>query len=124
MKNGPKKIEADIVILDMPLLDTRTKNTNLTGKLISDIVLQLLSYVAETERTNIKQRQKEGIRIAKEKGVIFGRPKITCTAEQIKLFEDVLNKKIAITKAIAISNMSCGTFYKYFTLFKSKCPLQ
>ena len=55
----------------MPLLDTRTKNTNLTGKLISDIVLQLLSYVAETERANIKQRQKEGIRIAKEKGIIL-----------------------------------------------------
>ena len=56
--------------------------------------------------------------IAKEKGVIFGRPKITCTAEQIKLFEDVINKKIAITKAIAISNMSCGTFYKYLNILR------
>ena len=57
----------------MPLLDAREKNGNLTGKLISDIVLQLLSYVAQIERENIKQRQAEGIKIAKEKGVHFGR---------------------------------------------------
>ena len=68
-----KTIGADIVVLDMPLLDTREKKNNLTGKFISDIVLQLLSYVAETERTNIKARQKEGIAIAKSKGVKFGR---------------------------------------------------
>lgn len=67
-----KTIGADIVVLDMPLLDTREKKNNLTGKFISDIVLQLLSYVAETERTNIKARQKEGIAIAKSKGVKFG----------------------------------------------------
>lgn len=67
-----KIIGADIVVLDMPLLDTREKKNNLTGKFISDIVLQLLSYVAETERVNIKQRQKEGIAIAKSKGVKFG----------------------------------------------------
>lgn len=70
-----KNIGADIVVLDMPLLDTRDKEKNLTGKFISDIVLQLLSYVAETERANIKQRQKEGIAIAKAKGVKFGRDK-------------------------------------------------
>ena len=68
-----KTIGADIVVLDMPLLDTREKKNNLTGKFISDIVLQLLSYVAETERISIKTRQKEGIAIAKAKGVKFGR---------------------------------------------------
>lgn len=68
-----KTIGADIVVLDMPLLDTREKKNNLTGKFISDIVLQLLSYVAETERISIKTRQKEGIAIAKSKGVKFGR---------------------------------------------------
>ena len=67
-----KTIGSDIVVLDMPLLDTREKKNNLTGKFISDIVLQLLSYVAETERLNIKSRQKEGIAIAKAKGVKFG----------------------------------------------------
>lgn len=70
-----KKLNCDIVVLDMPLLDTRTDNRNLVGKFISDIVLQVLSFVAENERTNIKQRQAEGIKIAKAKGVKFGRPK-------------------------------------------------
>lgn len=70
-----KTIGADIKVLDMPLLDTRIEGKNLVGKFISDIVLQVLSFVAENERTNIRQRQAEGIRIAKEKGVKFGRPK-------------------------------------------------
>ena len=64
-----KTIGADIKVLDMPLLDTRIEGKNLVGKFISDIVLQVLSFVAENERANIKQRQMEGIRIAKEKGV-------------------------------------------------------
>ena len=67
-----KDIGADIVVLDMPLLDTRNKK-DLAGTLIADIVLQLLSYVAETERDFIKQRQKEGIAAAKARGVRFGR---------------------------------------------------
>ena len=64
---------ADIVVLDMPILDT-TQNKDLLGTLISDLVLQLLSYVAENERINIKQRQAEGIAAAKARGVKFGRP--------------------------------------------------
>ena len=64
---------ADIVVLDMPLLDTRMKERDLTGALISDIVLQLLSYVAQTERERSKQRQAEGIAAAKTRGVQFGR---------------------------------------------------
>ena len=67
-----KEIQAAIVVLDMPLLDTR-KNRDLTGTLIADIVLQLLSYVAQTEREMIRQRQKEGIAAAKARGVRFGR---------------------------------------------------
>ena len=70
-----KNIEADICVIDFPLLDTRSENTNLVGKFISDIVLQVLSFVAQNERENIRQRQAEGIRIAKEKGVHMGRPK-------------------------------------------------
>lgn len=80
--NITKVIGADIVVLDMPLLDTREKQNNLTGKFISDIVLQLLSYVAETERVNIKQRQKEGIAIAKANGVKFG--------ASVKISEDLI----------------------------------
>ena len=68
-----KEKSADIVVIDIPLLDTRHEK-NLLGTFISDIVLQLLSYVSETERTNIKQRQAEGIAAAKKRGVKFGRP--------------------------------------------------
>jgi DNA invertase Pin-like site-specific DNA recombinase len=69
-----KGIGADIVILDMPLLDTRQKEKDLTGTFIADLVLQILSYVAETERAYNRQRQAEGIAAAKAKGVRFGRP--------------------------------------------------
>ena len=74
-KDITKNIKADIVVIDMPLLDTR-KNKDLLGTFISDLILQILSYVAEQERTFIKQRQKEGIASAKINGVKFGRPKI------------------------------------------------
>lgn len=70
-----KNINADIVVIDMPLLDTR-KNKDLLGTFINDLILQILSYVAEQERNFIRQRQKEGIFIAKEKEIKFGRPKI------------------------------------------------
>ena len=69
-----KEICADIVVVDMPLLDTRQKEKDLTGTFIADLVLQILSYVAETERAFIRQRQSEGIAVAKAKGVKFGRP--------------------------------------------------
>lgn len=69
-----KQMGCFIVVLDMPLLDTRTTRGDLTGAFISDIVLQLLSYVAQVERENIKQRQAEGIAAAKARGVRFGRP--------------------------------------------------
>jgi len=79
-----KEKHAAIVVLDMPLLDTR-KSKDLTGTLISDIVLQLLSYVAQTEREFIRQRQKEGIAAAKARGVKFGREAMKRPAE----FEDI-----------------------------------
>jgi len=69
-----KEVLADIVVLDMPLLDTRPKDISLTGRFIADLVLQILSYVAQIEREFNHQRQAEGIAIAKEKGVRFGRP--------------------------------------------------
>ena len=70
-----KRLEVQIVVLDMPLLDTRSRPDNLVGCFISDLVLQILSFVAENERINIKTRQAEGIRIAKEKGKHLGRPR-------------------------------------------------
>lgn len=70
-----KQIKADIKVLDMPLLDTTTNGDNLTGKFVADMVLQILSYVAENERNNIRKRQKEGIAIAKTQGKYKGRTK-------------------------------------------------
>lgn len=71
-----RNIGADVVVVDMPLLDTRTRGKNdLTGTFIADLVLQILSYVAETERANIRQRQAEGIAEAKARGVHFGKEK-------------------------------------------------
>ena len=81
-----KEKKADIVVLDMPLLDTRQTGRDLTGTFVADLVLQILSYVAQTERENIKQRQKEGIAAAKLRGVQFGRPRkpIPDNFEQVK----------------------------------------
>lgn len=70
-----KEVGCAVVVLDMPILDTRDDGKNVTGRLISDIVLQLLSYVAQVERESIRQRQAEGIACAKARGVRFGRPK-------------------------------------------------
>ena len=70
-----KEKKADIVVLDMPLLDTRQTGKDLTGTFVADMVLQILSYVAQTERENIRQRQREGIEAAKRRGVCFGRPR-------------------------------------------------
>lgn len=106
-------IGADIVVIDMPLLDTRDKDKGLTGKFISDIVLQILSYVAETERNNIKQRQAEGIRIAKEKGVHMGRPKYQLPENFEQVAKDWFNKKISILEALKLTNMPKSTFMKY-----------
>ena len=94
-----KEIKADIVVLDMPLLDTRTRKENLTGTFIADLVLQILSYVAETERQSIKQRQREGIEAAKKRGVKFGRPCIPVPEEFYDLKEKWLNKKITSREA-------------------------
>ena len=69
-----KKKKIDIVVLDFPLLDTRQQIHGLTGKFIADLVLQIMSYVVQIERENTKQRQREGIQLAKERGVQFGRP--------------------------------------------------
>ena len=71
-----KVIDADIFVIDFPLLDTRVDGKNLVGNFISDIVLQVLSFVAQNERENIKKRQAEGIKIAKANGVHMGRPNI------------------------------------------------
>lgn len=76
-----KSRQADIVVLDMPLLDTRQSGRDLTGTFVADLVLQILSYVAQTERENIRQRQQEGIAAARLRGLRFGRPRKQVPAE-------------------------------------------
>lgn len=108
-----KNINANILVLDMPLLDTRSQPENLVGRFISDIVLQVLSFVAENERNNIRQRQAEGIRLAKEKGKHLGRPKY-CLPENFNRIRDkYINNKINLNDALKLLHMKKSTFYKY-----------
>lgn len=109
-----KEKQADIVVLDMPLLDTRkSQNNDLTGTFIADLVLQILAYVAQIERENIKQRQKEGIHAAKCRGVQFGRPRKNIPDN----FDDVKGKweksEINSRQAAQILGISQNTFLRW-----------
>lgn len=105
-----KEKKADIVVIDMPQLDTR-REKNLLGTFISDVVLALLSYVAENERTNIKQRQAEGIAAAKARGVKFGRPPLPIPENFYQMHKDWRAGKITIEEAAKACNMCPKTFY-------------
>jgi DNA invertase Pin-like site-specific DNA recombinase len=107
-----KEKEAAIVVLDMPLLDTR-KNRDLTGTLIADIVLQLLSYVAQTERDFIRQRQAEGIAAAKERGVRFGRRPKPIREDFSVVLEEFRSGQLTSRQAAASMGVSPSTFYKW-----------
>ena len=100
----------DIVGLDMPLLDTR-RGKDLMGTFLSDIVLQVLSFVAENESTNIKQRQAEGIAAAKAKGVKFGRPPLPLPDNFYEIHKAWRSKKLTLKEAANACNMPVGTFY-------------
>lgn len=106
-----KSIGADILVLDMPLLDTRSQGENLTGKLISDIVLQLLSYVAQKERENIKTRQKEGIAAAKSRGIRFGRPTLPMPPNLKDVVDAYQKKEISLSTALQATGLKQATFY-------------
>lgn len=107
-----KEKDIAIVVLDMPLLDTR-QGRDLTGVLISDIVLQLLSYVAQTEREFIRQRQKEGIAAARERNVKFGRPEYVIPSEFPDIYNDWKENKISASKAAKLLGVSRATFSKW-----------
>ncbi len=100
----------DIVVIDMPLLDTR-RGKDLMGTFLSDIVLQVLSFVAENERSNIRQRQAEGIKAAKARGVKFGRPPIPVPDNFEEIKREWKDKKIPLKKAAELCEMSTSTFY-------------
>ena len=109
-----KEKRVDIVVLDMPLLDTR-RGKDLMGTFLSDIVLQVLSFVAENERTNIRQRQAEGIAAAKARGVRFGRPPRPVPDNFHQVQMDWRNKKITLKQAASACAMPVTTFYQKAT---------
>ena len=109
--------KSDIVVLDMPLLDTR-RSKDLLGTLISDLVLSLLSYVAETERTFIKKRQLEGIEAAKKRGVRFGRPQRELPVYFSQAVKAWKNKEITLKEASFLCDMPISTFHKKAKEFK------
>ena len=108
-----KEKRVDVVVLDMPLLDTRKSGSDLTGTFVADLVLQILSYVAQTERENIHQRQMEGIAAAKLRGVQFGRPRKGVREQFWKLKEDWENKKIASREAARQLSIAQDTFLRW-----------
>ena len=110
---------ADIVVLDMPLLDTR-RGKDLMGTFLSDIVLQVLSFVAENERTNIRQRQAEGITAAKARGVKFGRPPLPIPQNFYQMRKDWRTGKITIEEAAKACNMCPKTFYSKAVIYESE----
>jgi len=116
-KRITNKKGADIVVLDMPLLDT-TQCKDLLGTFISDLVLQLLSFVAENERVNIRKRQAEGIASAKKRGVKFGRPKTELPDNFEEYYTLWKKKKINAQKAAEKCGLPLSTFYKIANNYK------
>ena len=107
-----KEKQVDIVVIDMPLLDTRDRGRDLTGMFVADLVLQILSYVAETEREFIRKRQAEGIAAAKAKGVKFG-PKKKAMPEDFEEVKEMWEKgEISTREAGEILNISYTTFWR------------
>lgn len=107
-----KEIGADIQVIDMPLLNTNTSHGDLTGVFIADLVLQILAYVAETERAFIRQRQAEGIAVAKQRGIQFGCRKKEVPMEFEKYYRLWREDKISLRKAAEILEMNYSTFYR------------
>lgn len=107
-----KEKKVDIIVLDMPLLDTR-RGKDLMGTFLSDIVLQVLSFVAENEHKNIRERQKEGIDAAKLRGVQFGRPQKPVPDNFIQVYHRWRNKEISGVEAAKECNLTKTTFYRW-----------
>ena len=106
-----KDIGIDICVIDMPLLDTRN-GKDLMGTFIADLVLQILSFVAQNERENIKKRQAQGIAAAKAKGVKFGRPEKDVPENFGKIIKEWEQKRLPFEEALKQCNMSEATFYR------------
>lgn len=113
-----KEIGIDICVIDMPLLDTRN-GKDLMGTFIADLVLQILSFVAQNERENIRKRQAEGIAAAKARGVRFGRPSIPEPDNFLEIVRSWKNKKITLEEVLKLCVMSEATFYRRLKKYRS-----
>lgn len=107
------ELGADIKVLDMPLLDTRTSGDNIDSRFVSDLVLQILSYVSAKERENIKARQSQGIANAKAQGKHLGRPKAKRPENWNEVYNKWCNKEITAVSAMQILGLKPNTFYKF-----------
>ena len=106
-----KEKNVDICVIDMPLLDTRTAK-DLMGTFIADLVLQILSFVAENERANIKKRQEQGIAAAKARGVRFGRPEKPVPENFVEIVRQWDQQLLKTKDALRLCDMSRATFYR------------
>lgn len=111
-----KEKKVDIVVLDMPLLDTRKKGDDLTGTFVADLVLQILSYVAQSERENIRKRQAEGIAAAKARGVHFGNPGKPVPEAFAETVEKWRRKEIRLPEALEHLGIGRSYFYRHVKL--------
>ena len=114
-----KEIKADIRILDMPLLDTTTNEKSLDSTFVADLVLQILSYVAQKERENIKIRQAQGIAVAKEQGKHLGRPQAEYPAEWQSFYDRWKNNEITATQCMKELSLTRNTFYNLVKRYES-----
>lgn len=112
-----KEIGIDICVLDMPLLDTR-QGKDLMGTFIADLVLQILSFVAQSERENIKKRQSEGIAAAKARGIQFGRPKMRLPGDFDTMIQSWEQKQLSIAEVLKQCQISEATFYRRLREFR------
>lgn len=112
-----KEKQADIVVLDMPLLDTRQKDDDITQVFVADLVLQILSYVAQVERENIRQRQAEGIAAAKARGVRFGRKALEVHPDFQKYKKMYINGEISARKAAEKLGVAHSTFLNWNKIY-------
>lgn len=105
-------VGCDVVVLDFALLDTRERKGDLTGKLICNIVLELLSYIAQREREKIRERQREGIDAARLRGVVFGRPTINVDTHCMEVLHNYLQGEVNVTQGARLTGLSATTFYR------------
>lgn len=117
MANIDERKRIDICVIDMPLLDTRN-GKDLMGTFIADLVLQILSFVVQNERENIRKRQAQGIAVAKAQGVKFGRPEIMLPENFGELVREWEKKRLPLSEVLNVCKMSEATFYRKLSEYR------